>query len=82
MKKKHIINLLQQIASDRGVPRNIKNSIDDLINILNDKGLNEEKIANIVFVLDDASNDPNIPPHTRTQIWNTVSFLESIKNQS
>jgi uncharacterized protein (UPF0147 family) len=74
-----LIELLQGIIEDRGVPRNIKSSLEESICILNGECSKEEKIAHIVSILDDASSNPNLSMHTRTNIWNIVSFLESIK---
>lgn len=74
-----ISKLLEDILKDRGVPRNIKSSIEESINILNGKDPEEEKIATIISILDEASNDPNLSPHARTKIWNMVSVLESLK---
>ena len=74
-----ISKLLEDILKDRGVPRNIKSSIEESINILNSKDSEEEKIATIISILDEASNDPNLSPHARTKIWNMVSVLESLK---
>jgi uncharacterized protein (UPF0147 family) len=74
-----ISKLLEDILNDRGVPRNIKSSIEESINILKSKDPDEEKIATIISILDEASNDPNLSPHARTKIWNMVSVLESLK---
>jgi len=82
MRKKQIIDMLQDIAMDRGVPKNVKNSIEESLNILNGNGSDEEKIAYIISVLDEASNDPNISAHARTMVWNVVSFLESLNNDN
>jgi uncharacterized protein (UPF0147 family) len=74
-----IVNLLGEIIEDRGVPRNIKNSISESLCILNGTSSNEEKIASVISILDDASNDPNLSMHTRTHIWNIVSVLEGLQ---
>jgi uncharacterized protein (UPF0147 family) len=74
-----IMEMLEDILSTRGVPRNIKASIEDSINILKGEGSREEKVANIISILDEASTDPNLSPHARTKIWNMVSTLESTK---
>lgn len=79
MKKKQIIDMLQGIARDRGVPKNVKTSIEESLDILNGNGSDEEKIAYIISVLDEASNDPNISAHARTMVWSAVSFLEGLK---
>ncbi len=72
-----IENLLQEILNDRGVPRNIKSSIEESIGILGNKDPEDQKIATIISILDEASNDPNLSPHARTKIWNMVSVLET-----
>ena len=72
-----IENLLQEILNDRGVPRNIKSSIEESISILGNKDPEDQKIATIISILDEASNDPNLSPHARTKIWNMVSVLET-----
>jgi uncharacterized protein (UPF0147 family) len=74
-----ITNLLEDILNDHGVPRNIKNSITESLTILNGKSSSEEKVASVVSILDEASNDPNLSMHTRTHIWNIVSVLEGLQ---
>ncbi|MGL6298455.1 MAG: UPF0147 family protein, partial [Methanobacteriaceae archaeon] len=36
--------------------------------------------STVISMLDEISNDPNIPIHARTLIWEILSKLESIKN--
>lgn len=79
MESQEITSLLQDIMEDRGVPRNIKASLEESVVILNGKDSEEEKIASIISILDDASGDPNLSFHARTKIWNMVSVLESFK---
>jgi uncharacterized protein (UPF0147 family) len=81
MSANRINDLLSEIMEDRGVPRNIKSSIEESISIIGGNDTEEEKIASIISILDEASTDPNISLHTRTRIWNTVSVLEGIKNE-
>ena len=70
-------SMLDEIADDRTVPRNIRNMIIEAKNSLNDKKLESAvKISNAISILDEVSNDPNIPVYARTQIWNIVSMLE------
>jgi uncharacterized protein (UPF0147 family) len=77
--QQEVSDLLQEILDDRGVPRNIKASLEESISILNGEDSEEEKVATIISILDEASGDPNLSFHTRTKIWNMVSVLESIK---
>ena len=74
-----ISTLLEEILGDKGVPRNIKNSIDESLSILNGTASNEAKVASVISILDDASSDPNLSMHTRTHIWNVVSALEGLQ---
>ncbi len=70
-------SMLDEIADDKTVPRNIRNMILEAKNSLNDKKLESAvKISNAISILDEVSNDPNIPVYARTQIWNIVSMLE------
>ncbi|MEM5778725.1 MAG: UPF0147 family protein [Candidatus Aenigmatarchaeota archaeon] len=75
----NIIPLIQQIANDRTVPRNIRNKCEESIKILqNDKEDIAIRVNTVISNMDEISNDPNIPTYTRIQIWNIVSLLESI----
>jgi uncharacterized protein (UPF0147 family) len=77
---KEAIETLSQIASNNSTPKTIKKSIADLITDLN----NEEyslsvRAANTISLLDDVTQDPNMPSYVRTQLWQAVSKLESIR---
>ena len=80
MKKKQIMDMLQGIMKDRGVPKNIKTSIEESLGILNGNKPEGEKLSYIISVLDEASNDPNISVHARTMVWSTISFLECMSS--
>lgn len=73
-----INDLLEDILNDRGVPRNIKSCVEESIEIMKGREPEDQKIATIISILDEASNDPNLSSHARTKIWNMVSVLESI----
>ena len=34
-----------------------------------------------MYILDDISNDINMPTHARTEIWQIISELESIREK-
>lgn len=73
------IDALDFIMNDESVPRNIRRSADKVKNILLNKNENlSVQAATGISILEDMSNDPNIPMHTRTLIWNLASQLESI----
>ncbi len=74
-----IIELIQQVVDDRTVPRNIRSSCEECIKTLQSDQEKSVKINTVVSILDEVTNDPNIPMYTRTQIWNIVSLLESMQ---
>ncbi len=79
--KEQIINMFQRFMKERGVPRNIKRLVEESMEILEGDGSKEVKISSIITLLDEASNDPNLSMFARTELWNIVSFLESLKNK-
>ena len=78
-----INSLLDEINADRTVPKNIRLSVqkakEDLKNERQDMAI---RINSAISLLDEVSNDPNIPIYTRTQIWNIVSMLEVIDEKA
>lgn len=78
---KQITEVLDQLAEDTSVPRNIRRgakSAKDLL--LNPKDALDVRAASAIFILDELANDPNIPLHGRTLIWNVISQLETVSN--
>ncbi len=71
-----ISKLLEEINEDRTVPRNVRNLIQEAKDDLSSKQETDVKINSAISILDEVSNDSNIPIYTRTQIWNIVSMLE------
>ena len=77
---KEAIETLNQIVSSNSTPKTIKKSITDLIDDLNnDEYSLSVRAANTISLLDDVTQDPNMPSYVRTQLWQAVSKLESIR---
>jgi len=77
---KGAIETLNQIASSNSTPKTIKKSITDLITDLNNQENSlSVRAANTISLLDDVTQDPNLPSYVRTQLWQAVSKLESIR---
>lgn len=77
-----INKLLDEINEDRTVPRNIRNLVQEAKNNLNGKQELAVRINSAISILDEVSNDSNIPTYTRTQIWNIVSMLEIMNEKA
>jgi uncharacterized protein (UPF0147 family) len=76
---RQVTTVLDQLIEDTSVPRNIRRGADDAKKrLLNTKDALDVRVASAVAILDDLANDPNIPLHGRTLIWNIISGLESI----
>lgn len=77
-----VIAILETILNDRTVPRNIRKAAEDSKAVLTSDEKSEElKISTAVHLLDEITNDPNMPLYTRTQIWNVVSRLEQLRRE-
>jgi len=71
--------ILYHIMEDTSVPRNIRRAAEESKDILANE--DEEptiRASTVISILDEISNDPNIPIHARTLIWNILSELEAI----
>ena len=76
---KQCVEVLERIMSDDTVPRNIRRSAESVKStLLNEQDSEAIRAASAISILDEISNDPNIPLHTRTLIWNVASQLETI----
>jgi uncharacterized protein (UPF0147 family) len=77
---KDVSGILKHIMENTTVPRNIRRAADESNKILNksEKDLTV-RVSEVILKLDDISNDPNIPVHARTLVWEILSKLESIK---
>jgi len=38
------------------------------------------RASNVISILDEILQDPNMPPYTRVKLWNVMSILEAIKD--
>lgn len=70
---------LDMLMEDTSVPRNIRRGAEEIKAMLTDpdQPLDVRK-AQALSTLDDMANDPNIPLHGRTLVWNIMSQLETL----
>jgi hypothetical protein len=75
------LGVLGEVSQDNTTPRNIrraaKNAMDALQFPEHSLGV---RASNAISILDDISQDPNMPPYTRVKLWNVASLLEAIKD--
>jgi uncharacterized protein (UPF0147 family) len=71
--------MLQQIMEDPSIPRNIRRVADETRNVLMSTSKTIGfRAATAISLIDEISNDPNMPVHARTKIWELVSQLETV----
>jgi len=79
-----IAEKMDAVIADNSVPRNIRSAVQEAENKALEKVKDNDKSVSIgtaIYILDDISNDINMPQHTRTEIWQIISDLESIKEK-
>jgi uncharacterized protein (UPF0147 family) len=73
------VTMLQAISEDLTIPRNIRRVADETRAVLLDgKRTTGLRAADALSLIDEISNDPNMPVYARTSIWQLVSTLEAI----
>ena len=71
---------MNQIATNPSTPKNIRKNIADIVEELkSDEYSISVRAANTISLLDDVTQDPNLPSYVRTSLWQAVSTLESIR---
>jgi hypothetical protein len=70
---------LDMLSEDNSIPRNIRRGSEAVKHILLDEAEPIDlRVATATLRLDELANDPNIPLHGRTLIWNIMSRLEEL----
>ena len=74
------MDTLNQVAANPSTPKNIRKTIQDLANDLKSEELSMSvRASNAISMLDDITQDPNMPSYVRVTLWQAVSTLESIR---
>ena len=80
-KMKIAIDYLKVVSENNLTPRNIRRTVKEGIDMLNDESLSKGvRAANVISMLDEITQDPNIPSFSRVTVWSAVSNLESIRD--
>ncbi len=73
------MSILEEICKDPAVPRSVKKRVEEAISRLHPASQRPllVRINSCSSLLDDINNDPSVPPHTRTFIWQVAGLLEA-----
>lgn len=74
-----VVKQMRDMAEKESIPSNVSDMLVEAADELE----NEERdisvrVNSASSILDEVSNDPNIRQHTRTEIWNLASKVESL----
>lgn len=77
-KVNEVIEALDDMLNDSTIPKNVKNKIQSTMDALKEEIEISLRVNKALQELDELTDDINIEPYTRTQLWNIVSMLEMI----
>lgn len=73
------IEMLDQLLEDTSVPRNIRKGAESMKRVLLDeKDDIKTRAGSALYILEELTNDRNLPMHARTTLWNLASELERL----
>ncbi len=78
-KLQQVAEIMERVSEDMSVPRNIRRAAKEAKESLLEGDDPIVSASSAISVLDEISNDPNMPVHTRTTIWNALSVLETVR---
>ena len=80
-KTNQAMSILNRVSEDNTTPRNIRRTAKQASDLMLDESTSlAARAANAIDLLDQVSQDPNMPMYTRTRIWNVISVLEGIRD--
>lgn len=78
----YVIKDIEEVIEDKDVPSNVRKQLEQAKEkIQNEKKKIDLRITNAIYLLKGASEDINIPFHTRTDLMNITSQLEEINEK-
>ncbi|MGC8564810.1 MAG: UPF0147 family protein [Thermoplasmata archaeon] len=77
----NILILLEDLIGDQSIPRNLRKSVNEAKERLNNKkeGL-DLRVAGAIFILEELVNDPSLPIHARGSIFTIIGKLEALSS--
>lgn len=74
-----VVYLLEELSQDSSVPKNVRKNAQDARTKLESQKISLDiRCATAISMLDDISNDPNVPSHGRESLYTIISKLEAL----
>ena len=78
---KQALAVLGEVSEDSTTPRNIRRAAKDSMSALQSGEFTPAvRASNVISILDEILQDPNMPAYTRVKLWNIMSLIEAIKD--
>ncbi len=78
-----LVQMLETLSEDTSIPKNVRFSIIKAKTRLSEKGKDSNTVlTGTIHALEEIVNDINMPMHGRTTVWNLLSELEILKEQT
>lgn len=79
MSLNQVVDKMSDMADQDAIPSNVSEMLEEAAEELQNEDRELSVRVNAASsILDQVSNDPNIRQHTRTEIWNLASQVESL----
>ncbi|MBU0532401.1 UPF0147 family protein [Candidatus Micrarchaeota archaeon] len=73
--------MVGDLLDDTAIPKNIRRALSEAKVRLDGSDEDNVKISAAIYIIESITEDINMPPHARTQIWAIISALESLNEQ-
>lgn len=74
-----VTSMMRDMAEKDSIPSNVSDMLEEAAEELEDEDKDlSVRVNTASSLLDQVSNDPNIRQHTRTEVWNLASKVESL----
>ncbi len=70
---------MDEVLEDSSVPKNIRKAVGDAKQRLQSDDDLVVKVSSAIYSIESITEDVNMPPHARMQIWSIISELEALK---
>lgn len=76
-----VSEMVGTLLNDTTIPKNIRRALGEAKDRLDGQDEDNVKISAAIYVIESITEDINMPPHARTQIWAIMSALETLNEQ-
>ena len=75
------LDLIEGMLEDTSIPRNVRRILEEAKTILEEDKDVDVKVMKAIYSIEKITDDQNLLPHIRMQLWNIISALESVKTE-